>query len=228
MVKRPTIFESRYGKPPGIEQVLQIWNDDLIDNLLSAVWKGYDLLYSTFLSQIPWHLQHEDLERSITQIFEKAIRDVMNPYMPCYIQHGPFERASRAGGNAQPPTYDLAFILINDIRIMWPLEAKVIKNDKNTGENLKDYIDTLNNRFITCYYAPFSSSAAMVGYLIAGEPDNVLENISSRIKDGLKSYSQFSLRNHKVSEHLRNVPHDQEDYYPKEFRCHHMIMRMKK
>jgi hypothetical protein len=47
---------------------------------------------------------------------------------------------------------------------MWPIEAKVIKSDKQTDPGLIDYVETINKRFLVCKYAPFSPSAAMLAY----------------------------------------------------------------
>src|SRR2546423_259780 len=118
------------------------WYPDLSDKLLTFVWEGYDLLLDDF----PNGIDERDLERSITQSLELRIRRVMSGDEPFEIQHGPYERETMQPPPAQPPQYDLAFILREDERLMWPLEAKVLKTDKAVGKYVKD----LKNEFLTC------------------------------------------------------------------------------
>src|SRR5205085_8445710 len=120
---------------------------------------------------------NKDLERSITGSLELRIRGVMSGYEPFVIQHGPYERESMLLPPAQPPQYDLAFKLRAQEWIMWPLEAKVLETDGAVN----DYRNDLNNEFLTCRYAPFSSEGAMLGYLLTGTTENVFRNLEEKI-----------------------------------------------
>jgi len=222
---RPTIFDLRYGAPPTADTLVRLWNLELTDKLLDLAWKGYDQLYGGFLAVIPWDLDYKDLERSITEAYVGAIEDVMSReyqgYFPCRVRHSPFERESQLTPKAQPPAYDLAFILNSDPRIMWPIEAKVLKTDKDTQENLGDYVSTLNERYLACKYAPFSNGGAMVCYMKRGNSDVLFANIASLTSYNLQDYSSFSGRQHKFSDHVRSIPANKD--YPREFRCHHLV-----
>ena len=150
------------------------WYSDASVIILTLIWEGYDRLLADLGSA---GINESDLERSISQSLEWRIRIGMSGDEPFEIQHGPFERETMLGHGAQPPAYDLAFFLRADERIMWPLEAKVLETDGRVGE----YVNDLRNEFLTCRYAPFSSEAAMVGYLLSGSPDQVFRNLEEKI-----------------------------------------------
>ena len=224
MAKGQTIRESAHGYPPGVDSLIRSWNEDLVGNLLRLVWDAYDNVSSGFLSSLDWSEDYDDLERSISMELERAIRRGMGDYLPVDVQHGPFEHETRSAAkrNAQPPQYDIAFVWISDPRLMWPLEAKVIHSDSDTQSNLGDYIETVNTRYLTCYYAPFSNGGAMLGYLKSGSPDAVAGHIAKRLSCSLKPHAGFASRCHKTSDHTRQIPTGKD--YPSQFRCHHLIM----
>ena len=167
-------------------------------------------------------LADEDLERDITEHLVLMISDAMTGYEPFWVQHGPFERESRLGGSAQPPQYDIGFKLRCNPRIMWPLEAKVLRTDGTTAE----YIRAVKSNFLTCRYSPFSSEAAMLGYLLSGAPERALANIAKKGGWELVRHEYFRERDHRTSNHKRSVPQGRP--YPAAFRCHHMIFQLKK
>jgi len=222
-VRRPTILDAFYGQLP-VAAFIRKWDDDLTNNLLEIVWKAYDNLHINLLSRIDWTRDYDDVERSITELLERAIQTIMDPYLPFHVQNGPYERESRSAAPAQPPQYDIAFVWNSDPRIMWPLEAKVLRTDDSTVRNLGDYVETIEQRYLTCTYAPFSDGGAMLGYLKQGDCDLLLANIQSKLGCTLKPYPAFTDRSHKVSDHQRVVP--QGRHYIENFRCHHMIMPM--
>jgi hypothetical protein len=55
---------------------------------------------------------------------------------------------------AQPPSYDIAFILRVNERIILPLEAKVLPTERAIAK----YIKEITGNYLTCRYAPFSRS----------------------------------------------------------------------
>jgi hypothetical protein len=188
--------------------------------LLGFVWQAYDLLIDEVLSDIDFTQIDDELERSITQYLEQKIHRFMTGDEPFDVQHGPYEFETRMEAPAQSPQYDIAFFLRQNPRIMWPLEAKVLRTDGA----IADYIDAIQNRFLTCRYAPFSSEAGMLGYLLSGEPSKVFNNIETALSCALRDHPAFSNRTHKTSEHQRMVQTGKS--YPHDFRCHHLIFRM--
>ena len=103
---------------------------------------------------------------------------------------------------------------------MWPLEAKVLKTDGAVSE----YIKEINDNFMTCRYAPFSSEGGMLGYLLSGNPDKAFTNIAKKLPCTLNDHPDFPNRDHKTSDHQRVIP--PEKSYPAEFRCHHLLLKI--
>jgi hypothetical protein len=189
------------------------WMRDQADVLLSFVWLGYDRMRE----DMPV-VDGRDLERSITQLLEPRIDAAMSGDEPFYIQHSPFEQETMAQPPAQPPAYDLAFVLRADERIMWPLEAKVLE----TPRRLSEYERDIQEEFLKCRYAPFSGAAAMLGYLLTGSPVEALDAIAVRLNCDLKLVPAFQDRPHRISSHHRTVPEGKS--YVRNFNCHHLIL----
>jgi hypothetical protein len=219
--KRGTIFGRLYGPLPDAQGLIDLWTDALVVRLLKSVWEAYSELHHKYLQNLDWSRDYDELERSINQEFERKIRKNLDAFMPVNVQHGPFETESRADPPAQSPQYDIAFVWNDDSRIMWPLEAKVLRSDKNTAKNFANYIDTVVNRYLTCYYAPFSTGGAMIGYLMKGDPNIAINAIASRLSVTMVQFTNISDRYHWTSDHLRSVPKGKP--YPTAFQCHHII-----
>jgi hypothetical protein len=172
------------------------------------------------LRHIDVTLADEQLERSITQFLTPMIRSCMTGYEPFDIEQGVYEYETRVSASAQPPLYDLAFVLKSNPRIMWPLEAKVLKTDCAVGP----YVNELAENFLKCRYAPFSREGAMLGYLLAGHPAHVFAGIASKVPCILADHPDFVSYNHKTSIHKRSA--SSEKLCSLDFRCHHLIMEL--
>lgn len=197
---------------PAFVSLACTWMNNPSHYLLGFVWSAYDAMCA---SKPP--IDDRDLERSITSLLEPRINNELTGDEPFYIQHSPFERETMAAQPAQPPAYDLAFVFRTDERIMWPMEAKVLA----TPKALADYIRDIRDQFLNCRYAPFSTSAAMLAYLLSGSSNEALIQIASQLGTTLKTVPEFPARAHRVSNHIRNVPVGKT--YSKEFDCHHLI-----
>ena len=189
------------------------WMQNPARQFLGFIWLAYENMRAS-----PPHVDTKDLERSITQLLEPRVRDVMTGDEPFYIQHGPFERETMKAPPAQPPEYDLAFVFRADERMMWPMEAKVLESPKKVAAFVRD----VQNEFLTCRYAPFSSSGAMLGYLLTGKPGDVFASIARNLGCTLKPVSEHPAKPNRLSQHKRNVPAGKP--YPVEFDCYHMIL----
>lgn len=198
---------------PAFIALANSWMQDPAKSLLEFVWTAYDDMRATAPV-----IETKDLERSITQLLEPRINRAMTGDEPFYVQHGSFEHETMARPPAQPPAYDLAFVLIADERIKWPLEAKVLE----TPGALAEYERDIREQYLTCRYAPFSSSGAMLGYLLSGTTNNALVKIAAKIGCKLESVSGTSKRPHRISRHSRSVPSGKN--YPPIFDCHHLIL----
>lgn len=224
MRRRKTLSELRYITTPPAHLADQ-WSKDFSVRLLDKVWKGYDLLRKEILTEIDVSEAEDDLERNITELLEKRIRDVMDGDEPFYIQHNSSERETRKIAPAQPPEYDLAFVFHANERLKWPLEAKILKGTKKG--DMTSYISDVKNEFLTCRYAPFSSEGAMLGYLLSGKAANIFSLIEADIPCVLTVHPDFPRRHHKISDHQRIIPAGKENEYPSEFRCHHLVLPIK-
>ncbi len=217
-----TISELRWPDTSDFVETAKKWREDASAILLRFVWQGYDLLQDEVLSQIDPKQADSELERNITQHLELRIRRAMSGFEPFAfdVQHGSYEDETRQLTPAQPPQYDIAFILRANERIMWPLEAKVLRSDGAVAP----YINDLKNNFLSCRYAPFSSEGAMLGYLLSGVPDNVFRHIETKVPCELHHHPVFPERAYKYSEHTRHIPTNKS--YPTHFRCQHLILQV--
>ena len=221
MVARRTYSARRWPDTPEFNAVLRSWKAAGPVILLRLVWKGYDSFCGEASSQVEFTLDDGDLERDITQLLEPKIREGMSGFEPFDVQHGPYEYESWLGSRAQPPQYDIAFKLRCNPRVMWPLEAKVLRTDGSVAE----YVKEVRLNFLTCRYSPFSSEAAMLGYLLSGDSDSAFNNIAEKGGWKLATHAHFSERDHRTSDHKREVP--QGKPYPAHFRCHHLNFRLR-
>jgi len=214
MPRRQSPLEANFPVPGDFVTLATTWRDDAIDILLEFIWCGLDRLRSrgyTFAHE------QENPEREITQLLAPEIREGMSGLEPYYLEHGPFESETRKAAPAQPPQYDLGFVLFENRRAIWPIESKVLKTDKAVSE----YINDINTSYLTATYAPFSSQAAMLGYLLKGAPAVALTQIAISLSCTLETHPRFLERDHRQSHHVRTVP--AEKSYSVDFTCHHLI-----
>jgi hypothetical protein len=210
---KPCVFSRTDVIPLSFISLAGDWCRDQSAILLGFVWSAYDQL-----KQDTSGINNRDLERSITQLLEARVHRAMSGDEPFYVQHGPYERETMRSAPAQPPQYDLAFVLNVDERIMWPLEAKVLE----TASAVSDYVDDVRQQFLTCRYAPFSGEGAMLGYLLSGTTTATFQTIEAKLSSALEYHPKFSTRAHKVSRHRRTVPVHK--VYPADFLCHHLLL----
>ncbi len=189
------------------------WMTSPATRFLDFVWCAYEdtLVY-------PFEPDPADLERSITQLLEPRIREAMSGDEPFYVQHGPYERETMKAPPAQPPEYDLAFVFRTDPRVMWPIEAKVLE----TPGRVANYVRDVTREFLTCRYAPFSDSGAMLGYLLCGVPEDAFRAIEHSLHTALRAVPEQEGRPTRRSTHNRSVPPGKP--YPATFDCYHLIL----
>jgi hypothetical protein len=207
-------YSPAYGSAdPAFISLARSWMQNPAQQLLSFIWLAYENMNPATPT-----VDGRDLERSITQLLEPRVRDSMSGDEPYYIQHGPFERETMKTPPAQPPQYDLAFVLRADERIMWPLEAKVLE----TSQSVAAYVHDIQNEFLACRYAPFSSSGAMLGYLLKGSPDDAFTAIAAKLGSALELVAEHASKPNRRSLHQRVVPIGRS--YSIDFACYHLIL----
>jgi hypothetical protein len=210
----------RWPHTPDFMAVARAWRQNASQHLISLVWQAYDLLVDEVLSQIDISLADEQLERSVTQYLAARLDRVMTGDEPFDVLHGPYEFEQTLIRQAQPPLYDIAFYLLENERVMWPLEAKVLRTDGT----IASYVSDIRNQFLECRYAPFSSEAGMLAYLCAGEPVVFFSNVAKNLGVTLDAFEGALTRDHRTSLHDRNVETGKP--FPEKFTCHHLAMRL--
>lgn len=190
------------------------WMQSPATRFLGFVWNAYDDTKTN-----PLQVNSRDLERSITQALVPRIRDMMTGDEPFYVEHEPYERETMQAPPARPPQPDLAFVFRADIAVMWPVEAKVLE----TSGRVAKYIRDVKEGFLTCRYAPFSDSGAMLGYLLEGNPVSALVAIEKSLGVKLRSVPEQLSRHERRSHHNRTVPSGKP--YPPTFDCYHLILQ---
>ena len=198
----------------------QKWSIDAVKIMMTASWEGYNDLVVSHLGEIDTSQAEDELERAITQLLEPCIRRRLSGDEPYYIQHGSYEFATRKPAPAQPPQYDIAFVLHENRKIMWPMEAKVLRSDGYVSRYIRD----VREEFLTGRYAPFVNGGAMLGYLLEGLAINALENIEQQLGRSLNSFGEFDQNRHRVSIHTRLL--ERIEFASGSFCCHHLIMDM--
>ena len=209
-----TVGTMAHPADPAFVALACSWMQSPATRFLEYVWQAYDDTQTS-----PLQVDTRDLERSITQSLEPRIRKVMTGYEPFFIQHGPYERETMQPPPAQPPQYDLAFVFRADERVMWPIEAKVLE----TSGRLASYVRDVKHEFLTCRYAPFSDSGAMLGYLLSGNDDDVFNAIEQRLGHRLHVVPEHRGRAIRRSSHNRTV--SKHKPYPPTFDCYHLILQ---
>ncbi|MCW4114944.1 hypothetical protein NPA31_008250 [Aurantimonas sp. MSK8Z-1] len=217
MTRRFTPSEILWPSDTGFLEVSALFVEGAQQQILNALWSGYDSLMAVVAGS-DLDTRMEDVERTLTQLLEPHVRDALTGDETFYCQHGVHEHETRLPAPAQPPLYDIGFVLRANPRIVWPVETKVLKTERWVAP----YVADVRDQFLTCRYAPFTGSGAMAAYLLSGCTGTVLENISHALGATMGSHPRFRADRHGVTDHLRAVPDGK--LYPSAFRCHHLIM----
>lgn len=220
MRSRRTIGEARWPDGGEFVALAKKWQPDLVTRLLGFVWDACDFLRAEVLAHVDCAKDDRELERSITQLLEPLIHRVMPGEQPFYVQHAPHEFETQSPGRGSPPVPDIGFFMWEGPRTMWPLEAKTLRTDRAVS----NYVKELKKNFLNCKYAPFSREGGMLGYLVSGNQEQAFHDIAAGVPCKLAPHPEFLERDHRTSDHERDVPSGKD--YPREFRCHHMILRL--
>jgi hypothetical protein len=221
MRRRRTISELRWPKDASFDS-LKAWPSDAGVIILRRVWAAYDDLDTAILSRVNWSAAEDEIERSLTAYHSLKIQErqtgdepfILHPEMPEFETREPAPARSRA--------YDFGFVMRGgDYSMIWPIEAKVLRNDRK----LTGYLRDLDYKFLGCRAAPFSHEAALIGYLLSGNPKVVFDGIAAHVGQLLFSHPAFLARNHRTSSHKRDIPKGKA--YPRDFLCHHLVMQLR-
>jgi hypothetical protein len=187
--------------------------------MLSYVWQGYDRLRQGDCFQVTQDDAH--LEDEITAALHARIQDVIHqidPFSPFKVVHQPHE-GERQKNKGRSPQSDLGFRLVDgNLRSHFSIEAKVLRTDGAVSE----YVQEVNDNFLTGRYSTFSTEAAMLGYLLSGTTTRAFAAIAKALHCVLSQCVAIPNREHRCSSHRRNLGSTPRK--TAEFLCHHLVM----
>lgn len=218
MTRRATISELRWPTSPEFVQAASQHGASIVSDIVAALWAGYDSFFADVIAPLGSYPVGDEMERNLTSLLHPHVRDAMTGFEPYYVAHAQRENETRAPAPAQAPEYDLAFVLNANPRVCWPVEAKFLQTDGTVTA----YVDEIDEQYLSCRYAPFSSSGAMLAYLFTGDPSKLLANIANSLGLPMAVPSYINGRHHRTTDHQRRVP--QGKSYPSSFQCHHLVM----
>ena len=199
------------------QDVATQWCADHSRRLLTLVWQAYDLLATNDLNEVAFEAEGEAREESLNYLLAVRI-DQCKREAPFYVVHLPPEQAKRKRGKGSSPQPDIGFALYENPRTVWPLEGKVLMHDRD----VLAYLAEIEKNFIEARYATFSGEGAMLGYLMAGDPETALSHVRDALGCTLRNHPHFCQRPHKLSDHTRtNLPHPNSSA---DFVCHHLVL----
>lgn len=221
-----TIYDHAFPNAPEWNGIADAWSSDVVESMLSLIWEGYDRMKAKILSKVDFTQPLHQLERTLTDahateilLLWKSNRTGFESFLP---KTEMWEPSSITSPSAMPPSYDIGFENVNDPRLRWPVEAKVLSRPTD----VRRYLDDLNLKYLTGVGAPFSPQAALIGYLMDGKTIDAIAAIQSALKASLKPFPPFAHRKHHTSEHPRSVigihggkPHI--------FDCHHLVAELR-
>jgi hypothetical protein len=220
MTRRQSYSQQVFPETPEFTACLTKLKGDGVKVMLGYVWAGFDGFKMEILDKNPPPTRDNlDLERDLTEILHSYILRVLPAHLPYYLQHEKKEREQATPGR-QPPEPDLSFVLFSNPRSTFPMDAKVLERDSVAG--MTDYVDTVQNRFVGCVYAPFSREGAMIAFLLAGSVKTVFQSLGTAMGCKISRSPYIATRDHKTSSHVRSATACKY----KQFRCHHLVMRV--
>ena len=193
---------------------------DAVNEMLALVWRGFERLCREFGPMIASQ-DDRQIERSITSALESYMSLERDPMAAYHTKHEAWEMETAESDGAHPPAYDIAFVLNANFRVMWPLEAKLLRTDRQVAH----YVNDLRANMLTGRYAPFSKSAGMLGYLLSGQAIVAVKAIEAQLAAVLRPYPGFHpAREHYLSQHGRRLGNAQG--FRDTFECHHLVIPM--
>lgn len=217
-----TLFQQAWPQTPEFDAISHAWPDHVVVEMLSLVWSGFDRMKTLHLKAVDFSQTIHQLERSLTDLHAREItllwKAQCNGFESFLPKHEAWELASCSSPSAMPTSYDFGFELVSDPRLRWPVEAKILADDRDVSR----YLDDLRNKYLTGKGAPFSRSAALIGYLRSGMPNAALSAIAASLKQELVAYVPFKARAHRTSHHRKKLG-TKPTQAISDFVCHHLI-----
>ena len=110
--------------------------------------------------------------------------------------------------------------MLNNRRIRWSIEAKVLKSAGAVAEYLGDL-----KKYVEGVSAPFATQAALGAYLLDDDVKKLFATLAKKLDCKLKPHPDFASRPHRCSEHKRSSAKLPQGM-PREFICHHLAFEL--
>jgi hypothetical protein len=205
VTRRAAFREQAWPEDPDFKELALKWAEAVSERILGWVWRAFDALRAGPMTRVDLTKSPEQLERDLTDLHFREIQRLwrgetegMDAFYP---DHEIPEFESRYSAQAQPPAYDLGFVLYANPRAIWPIEAKVVRKPATLG----GYLGDVQDKFIAGIAAPFVGQAGMIGYLLSGTPGEVFAGLEQRLSQPLNHPSVFATRDHRTSFHVRGT-----------------------
>ncbi|MCX7044504.1 MAG: hypothetical protein NTX50_03325 [Candidatus Sumerlaeota bacterium] len=219
MTNRGSPIKCSYPIPVDFCTTARKWKPDAIDIMLGCIWSGYDRL----LQKDGFVIRIDDvhLEDEITMALYARIQDVQDPFSPFVVVHQ-WPEVEKQKDKGRPPQCDLGFRPRDgNLRSHFTIEAKNIL----TEGAVAPYVSEINDNFLTGRYSTFSSEAAMLGYLLSGNPQKTFDAISANLGVTLQIHTSFAHRHQRFSDHQRKNGNDVDlAIVQNSMRCHHLLL----
>ena len=209
---------------PEFVAIADAWPKHAVVEMLTLVWDAFDnLKKSPNFKSLDFSKNYAQLERSLTDLHMSEVTLLwkrgsgFESFIP---HHEPWEFENLSGRSARPPSGDIGFMMRENRRLRWSVEAKVLKS----ATDIACYLNDLK-KYLEGKGSPLAIEAALAGYLLAGKPEDFFKTIQAKIGSLLKSIEAFSERAHRVSEHDRDkskLP----KHTPSQFICNHLVFSL--
>jgi hypothetical protein len=223
--RAPTILDELFPDcSPEFAAIADTWPKHVVVEMLTLVWAAFDILKaSPNFKSLDFSKDYMQLERSLTDLHMSEVtllwkrRSGFESFIP---HHEPWEFENLSNRSARPPSADIGFVLRENRRFRWCVEAKVLKSSTDISRYLGDL-----NKYLEGKSAPLSTEAALGGYLVKGKPEEVFDALEVKIKAVLKPSPEFPSRAHRISLHVRDKA-SLPKVTPTGFACHYMLFSL--
>ena len=204
MNQRPTFGEIAWPLDSESLEQAREWAHEMTEQVLDWTWQAFEQLHEKQLSRVDFQQPLEQIERDLTSKHFICILEIWrretDGYCAVIPVHEYPELATRPVGAGKPPAYDLAFVWQENQRVVWPLEAKVVKSPTALREYLHDI-----DKYCTGRAAPFVEHGGLIAYLLDGSPNDFFTKLGSKIGVPLTKSSAYGRRPYRMSYHERQL-----------------------
>ena len=203
MTRRPTFSEMRWPMDEESAAQAERWAEDVSAQVIDWTWRGFDQLREQHLNQVDFSQPLEQVERDLTSKHFICITQLWAMETGGFSSISPHheypENETRPPAPGRPPAYDLAFVWVENQRVAWPIQAKVVQTPKAIAAYVGDV-----EKFLGGTAAPLTGRGGLIAYLLAGEPAEFFDELQAHVHAKLEIVPAFQARAHRLSHHQRN------------------------